>query len=331
MVFSIKGSKIKFQNMKSLNFKNNDQMPILGLGTWKSEKGEVYKAVQEAINIGYRHFDCAFIYMNEKEIGNALKDAVSSGDVKREELWITSKLWNNEHKKEDVMPALQRRLDDLGLDYLDLYLMHWPVANQADVVFASDASGFLSLEEAPLSETWAGLEACVAKGMTKHIGVSNYSVKKLKALSSGAKIKPEVNQIELHPLLQQKEMLNYCKTEGINLIAYSPLGSRDRTPEMKAANEPDMFENPMVNKLAIKYDCTPAQFLIAWAINRGTAVIPKSTNPERLKLNFEAAKIEINLEDMIQMESLDKHYRYVKGNFFELPGSPYTVKSLWDE
>lgn len=317
--------------MKSLKFSNGDTMPILGLGTWKSQPGEVYKAVRSAINIGYRHFDCAFIYMNEKEIGKAFKDAFETGDVNRKNLWITSKLWNNEHRKEVVVPALQKRLDDLGLGYLDLYLMHWPVANKDDVIFPKSGDDFLSLEEAPLSETWLGLEDCLEKGMTRHIGVSNFSIKKLKHLSTNCKVKPEVNQIELHPLLHQNDMLEYCKAEGIHLTAYSPLGSRDRTPEMKAANEPDMFENPMVAALAEKYACTPAQLLLAWAVNRGTSVIPKSTNADRLKLNLEAAEIDISDADMTQMKALDKHFRYVTGRFFEISGSPYTVENLWDE
>ena len=317
--------------MKSLQFKNGDKMPILGLGTWKSEPGEVYQAVREAIIIGYRHFDCAFIYMNEKEIGKSLNDAINEGDVTREALWITSKLWNNEHEATAVVPALQKRLDDLRLEYLDLYLMHWPVATKSEVVFAGKGDEFLSLDQAPISDTWKALESCMEKGQTKHIGVSNFSIKKLKDLSSKCQIKPEVNQIELHPLLHQKDMLAYCKTENINLTAYSPLGSRDRTPQMKAANEPNLFENTLVMTMAEKYNCTPAQFLIAWAINRGTSVIPKSTNADRLKLNFEAAEIAISSEDMSEMESLDKHFRYVTGGFFEMPDSPYTVENLWDE
>lgn len=317
--------------MKSLQFKNKDLMPILGLGTWKLKTEEIYKTVRESINIGYRHFDCAFIYMNEKEIGSALKDAIDAGDVKREDLWITSKLWNSEHEKNVVVSALQRRLDDFGLDYLDLYLIHWPVATKRNVVFAREGSDFLNLEEIRLADTWAAMESCIEKGMTRHIGVSNFSIKKLTELLADCKIKPEVNQIELHPLFQHKKMLNYCSKKGMYITAYSPLGSRDRTPEMKATNEPDMFENPMVILMAEKYNCTPAQFLIAWAVNRGTAVIPKSTNPERLKLNFAATEIKISKKDLQQMESVNKHFRYVTGAFFEMSGSPYTVKNLWDE
>ena len=317
--------------MKSWKFTNNDKMPLIGLGTWKSKTNEVYEAVRSAIKIGYRHIDCAHIYMNEGEIGTAIRDAIDEGDVKRNELWITSKLWNNCHGKGDVKPALEHTLSNLGLEYLDLYLIHWPVAHKSDVVFAQDGSGFLSLDEMPIIETWNAMEACVNDGLTRHIGVSNFSITKLKDLLSKCQIKPEVNQIELHPLLQQTEMLKFCRDHEILLTAYSPLGSRDRIPEMKAANEPDLFENPVIKSIAAKHSCTPAQAIIAWSVNRTTSVIPKSTNPDRLKQNFVAADIKLDDADMKKINALDKHFRFVNGKFFEMEGSPYTVRALWDE
>jgi len=146
-------------------------MPALGLGTWKSDPGEVYKAVREAIKMGYRHIDCAMIYQNEAEIGQAFSDAFKDGDVKREELWITSKLWNNAHIKDDVQPALENTLKDLQLDYLDLYLIHWPVALKPGVGFPSSEDDFLSLKEVPTAVTWSGMEECKKVGLAKHIGV----------------------------------------------------------------------------------------------------------------------------------------------------------------
>jgi len=317
--------------MKKLEFKNGDTMPILGLGTWKSTPGEVYNAVREAIKIGFRHIDCAFIYMNEKEIGQALADAMNEGDVKREELWITSKLWNNSHAMEAVIPALKKTLADLQLDYLDLYLVHWPFVFKKDKLNAASADDMISLVELPLHETWRGMELAAEAGLTRHIGVSNFSIKKLKDLISKAKIKPEMNQIELHPLLHQNELLRFCKTEEIHVTAYSPLGSPDRSAGLKAENEPNLFEHPIIKDIAAKHGCSPAQIMVAWAMERGTAVIPKSVNAGRIAQNLQSTKIQLSAEDLQKMAHSDRHFRYVTGAFWAFKESGYSVANLWDE
>jgi len=224
--------------MKSYQLANEDTIPALGLGTWKSEPGKVYEAIQTAIQIGYRHIDCAPVYKNEPEVGQALKEAITSGIVKRSELWITSKLWNNAHESEEVIPALQQTLLDLQLDYLDLFLIHWPVVLKKEVSFPQKAADYLSLEEVPIAETWQAMETALKQGLCKHIGVSNFSQRKLAALRNDCTQKPEVNQVESHPYLQQKDLLDYCNSEGILLTAYSPLGSGDRAQGMKKQDEP---------------------------------------------------------------------------------------------
>jgi len=317
--------------MKTFTFSNNDKMPALGLGTWKSDPGEVYTAVREAIKMGYRHIDCAALYGNEPEIGQAFSAAFNEGDVKREELWITSKLWNNAHLKDDVCPALENTLKDLQLDYLDLYLIHWPVALRPDVVFPSTEDEFLSLNEVPTSVTWQGMEGCAKAGLTKHIGVSNFSVKKIKELLSACEIRPEVNQIELHPFLQQNGMLEYCNDENILLTAYAPLGSTDRPPQFKAPNEPSLFENPTIVDIAQAKGVSSAQVLLRWAIQRGTSVIPKSVNPGRMKQNLDAASLELSDEEMNKIAALDSQGRFIIGGFWNAPGKGYTLESLWDE
>jgi alcohol dehydrogenase (NADP+) len=320
--------------MKDFALPSGALMPGIGLGTWKSDPGVVGEAVRSAIEIGYRHLDCAAIYGNEPEIGVALQDIFKgdgNGDVDRTDLFLTSKLWNAEHAPEDVEPALRQTLSDLQVDYLDLYLMHWPVVMSKESDGVAGAK-MVSLEEIPLIDTWRAMEECVDTGLVKDIGVSNFSKKKLQDLVSKARIKPSVNQVEMHPYLQMKELAEYCKQEGIHLTAYSPLGSNDRDPAFKRADEVPILDDPTIAEIADKYDVSPAQVLIAWALNRDTSVIPKSVSPKRQKENLNtAAKLHLAPEDMETISALDKHFRYIDGTFWCTEGSPYTLESLWDE
>lgn len=311
--------------------KNGDQIPLLGLGTWQSAPGEVGEVIKNAIEVGYRHIDCAAIYGNEAEIGESLSEVLSAGKVARKDLWITSKLWNNAHRKNDVRPALEKTLSDLKLDYLDLYLIHWPVVFESGVGFPSKAEEYLPLSEVPISETWVEMEKLLTEGLVRHIGVSNFSVKKLKEMSEYAQVMPEVNQIELHPLLQQKEMHTYCKDTGIHLTAYSPLGSRGRSESMKKASEPNMLTNETIQKIAQERGCSTAQVILSWSVCRGTSVIPKSSNLGRMKENLAAADIELSENEMQSIGTLDEHYRYIDGKFWEIKNGPYTAASVWDE
>lgn len=317
--------------MNQLVFRNGDKLDAIGLGTWKSAPGEVYKAVRAAIDAGYRHIDCAWIYHNEKEIGQAFKDAFGAGDVKRENLFVTSKLWNAFHHPDDVERALMESLKALQLDYLDLYLIHWPIAHKRGVVSPDTAEDFVPLPEMPIAETWRIMEECVMKESIRHIGVSNFNIPKLKALLSSSRIKPEMNQVESHPLLAQNELLNFCSENGILYTAYSPLGSRDRAKGMRDDDEPDMFENEVIKKIAENHGVHPAQILIKWAEARGTAVIPKSVNEKRLENNLKAADIPITEEEMNQINGLDRSYRFLNGKFWERDGGYYTTESIWNQ
>ncbi|GAL35218.1 aldo-keto reductase family 1 member B10 [Vibrio maritimus] len=307
-------------------------LPSIGLGTWKSDQpNETYNAVRSALKLGYRHFDCASGYGNEKEIGLAIHHAVSEGEVTRDELFITSKLWNAFHHPDDVQPALQRSLNDLQLDYIDLYLMHWPIAIKSDVGFPEKGSDFISLDDLPLNVTWQAMETLVKQGLTKDIGVSNFSVKKLRDVIAACSIPPAVNQVELHPYLQQGTLVDFCRDNSICVIAYAPLGSGDRPSSLTKLDEPSLLDHPTIQRIANKHHVTEAQVLISWHLNRGLSVIPKSSNPDRQALNLASLKVQLSEEDMADIALMDKHYRYLHGEFWVMDGSPYTLENVWDE
>jgi alcohol dehydrogenase (NADP+) len=316
--------------MRSATFANGDSMPLLGLGTWKSAPGEVGAAVREAIRLGYRHIDCASVYANEPEVGEAIRSAIEAGEVKREELWITSKLWCNAHGRDNVEAALRRTLADLGLEWLDLYLIHWPVPIKPGVAFPSSGEDLLPPAQMPIRDTWEGMEGVLEAGLTRHIGVSNFSSHKLHELLAHCQIRPEVNQVERHPLLQQPALLADCAAEGIHITAYSPLGSGDRPAGLKGADEPVLLENPVIGAIAAEHGCSPAQVLLAWHLEGGISTIPKSVSATRLQENLAAAELTLTPADLERIAALDQNLRLVNGSFWLMEGGPWTLQSLWD-
>lgn len=304
-------------------------LPALGLGTWLSERDAVYRAVREAISIGYRHIDCAWIYGNEEEVGRAISESITAGDVKREELWVTTKLWNDMHAPQDVAPALETSLRQLGLDYVDLYLVHWPVALVKGVSRPSSAADYLSLQQQPLAGTWEAMLELRKGERVRHVGVSNFSVAKVDAITQAVGEAPTVNQVELHPYNAQSELVAGMKERGVVVTAYSPLGSGGRPAGMRRDDEVRLLEDETVVRVAEALSASPAQVVIAWALGRGTSVIPKSTNPERIANNFAAGALVLSDEQRRALDGLDRADRYVTGAFWCPEGSPYTVESLW--
>ena len=324
------GNTTGTSNRRAHTFTNGDRMPLLGLGTWKAAPGEVDKAVREAIRLGYRHIDCAALYGNEAEVGGALRAAIAAGDVTRAELFVCSKFWGGSHGRDNVAPALKKTLADLGLGYVDLYLMHWPIPLAPGVGIPASADDFLPPAQVPLPETWRAMEALADAGLARHLGVSNFSARKLRGLLPHCRIPLEVNQVERHPLLQQNELVAYCASQGIHVTAYSPLGSGDRPAFIKAPDAPVLLNEPVVRSIAELRRCTPAQVLLTWQLQQGVSIIPKSVTPKRLAENLAAGDVVLEKTDMERLAALDRGYRLISGDFWTIPGSPWTMETLWD-
>ena len=314
--------------MKSYSLHGGDAIPAIGLGTWQMEDGIAAEAVATAIDVGYRHIDAAAIYGNETDVGLGLAKGFAGG-VSREEVFVTSKLWNDSHKPEHVRPAVEKTLSELKLDHLDLYLIHWPVAIKHGLNLPDSGSDFIPIDQIPVIETWQAMEDCVSAGLMKNIGVSNFSLSKLDDLVSKSGIKPAANQVECHPFLPQNKLFKFCSDNEIQLIAYSPLGSGARPERMRGDSDPVLFENETVKDIASKHAKSVGQVLISWGVSRGTCVIPKSTNRGRLTDNLAAAQFELPQEDIDAINAIGVDHRYVHGKFFEIAGSPYKAEEIW--
>ena len=317
--------------MQTFTLNDGNTMPAFGLGTWKSKPGEVHDAVKEALRVGYTHIDCAWIYQNEDEVGNGIQEAVTEGLINRDALFVTSKLWNTFHFPEDVERGCRETLTALKLNYLDLYLMHWPVAfRPGGELMPSDEAGFVPLSELSLGQTFTARAKLKELGLVKSIGVSNFSISKLEKLINETGIVPAVNQVELHPYNPQEKLQAYCEEKGILLTAYSPLGSGDRPDSMKSKDEPPLLENEVVLATAQKEGITPGQLLISWALSRGTSVIPKSTNPGRIAENLAGASHQLSPTAKLALDEIGIEYRYVSPESWFIPGVTYEGKGFWD-
>ena len=301
--------------MKTITLNTDAQMPIIGLGTFLSAPGEVYQAVRWAIKLGYTHIDCAAVYGNQTEVGQALHDAFVEGDVKRKDLFITSKLWNDSHAMPDVRPACEQTLKELQLDYLDLYLMHWPVAQRKGTGMPKADEDWIPLTEIPLWETWAEMEKLYNDGLVKAIGVSNFTAEKLGKLIEKTQVSPAVNQVENHPLLSQNDLVEFCRKNNVAITAYAPLGGE--------RSDGSLLDNKVVLEIAEKNQCTPAQVLLAWQMARNIIVIPKSVHEQRIRENYAALAVELDESDVKTIDSLNENHRFFTGEPFINPAKGY--------
>jgi alcohol dehydrogenase (NADP+) len=313
-------------------------MPAIGLGTFGSDHisaDEIAQTVRGAAAAGYRHFDCASVYGNEKQIGAALKD-VMAGGMRREELWITSKLWNDKHGEDDVIPSCRQSLADLGLDYLDLYLIHWPFPNfhppGCDVSFRG--AGAEAYIHEHYMQTWRKMEELVDRGLVRHIGTSNMTIPKLKLVLRDARIRPAVNEMELHPHFQQPELFEFVRAEGIEPIGYSPLGSPGRPERDRTPDDTSPADDPVIRGIAARMGVHPAAVCLKWAVQRGQTPIPFSTNPKHFIANLRAVVQDpqtdlLTAEDMRAIAAIDRNCRLIKGQVF-LWKDGQRWEDLWD-
>ncbi|KAF7270397.1 hypothetical protein GWI33_016631 [Rhynchophorus ferrugineus] len=292
---------------KTIKLNNGVLLPTVGLGTYKSQPGQVEEAVKTAIDVGYRHIDCAWFYGNEAEVGKAIREKIASGVVKREDLFITSKLWNNFHAEKEVIPKLKESLSAFGLDYLDLYLIHWPFGTKVDAPLLPTENHEKYFSDVDYVETWKGLEQGVKLGLTKSIGVSNFNAEQVERVLKNCTIKPVVNQVECNPNLNQKKLNAFCKERGVVLVGYCPLG-RSEYVGKPGFPEPTIFD-PKVADIGKKYNKTPAQVVLNYLVGQGISVIPKSVTQSRIIENIDIFDFTLSEEDKAYLDSCNKNQR----------------------
>jgi D-xylose reductase len=299
---------------------SSKSMPKVGFGLWKVAKETCADAVYNAIKAGYRHLDSASDYGNEVQVGHGIQRAMTDGLCRRDELWITSKLWNTYHKNEHVQPAIERSLKDLQLDYLDLYLIHFPIAQPyvdfaerypPEWIFDSTATEpRMETAPIPLYETWAAMESLVGLGLTHNIGVCNYNTGLLNDLMSYAKIKPAVLQVESHPYLTQQRLMQLARDYGIEVTAFSPLGALSYLELDMAGAKESVLEQAVVKEAAKRHNKTPAQIVLRWGVQRGNAIIPKTSRPQRLVENLAIFNFELSPTEMKAIDALNCDRRF---------------------
>ncbi|XP_004425470.1 PREDICTED: aldo-keto reductase family 1 member C23-like protein [Ceratotherium simum simum] len=291
-------------------------IPVLGFGTAAPEevpKSKAEEVTKLAIEAGFRHIDSAHAYNNENEVGQAIRSKIEDGTVKREDIFYTSKLWMTFLRPELVRPALENSLKKLQLNYVDLYIIHFPMAlKPGEELFPTDEHGKAIFDTVDLCATWEALEKCKDAGLTKSIGVSNFNRRQLEKILNkpGLKYKPVCNQVECHPHLNQSKLLDFCKSKDIVLVAYSALGGQ-RMKRWLAPNAPVLLEDPVLCAMAKKYQRTPALIALRYQLQRGVVVLAKSYNEKRIKENMQVFEFQLTSEDMEVLDGLNRNLRYL--------------------
>ncbi|KAJ3658071.1 hypothetical protein Zmor_009837 [Zophobas morio] len=294
---------------ETITLNNSMKIPVVGLGTYKSDKKQVQHAISDAIDAGYRHFDCAWLYGNEDEVGQALHSKIAGGLVQREDLFITSKLWNNFHEKSKVIPMLEESLGSLGLHYVDLYLINWPFGFKENAPLCPTNHPEKSYSNVDYLETWEGMENCVKQGLAKSIGVSNFNPQQITRLLDHCKIKPVVNQVEVTPNLNQKDLIKFCKEHEIVVTGYAPLG-RSAHHGTSGGPTPTMLD-PKVIQIGEKYKKSAAQVVLNYLVSLGISVVPRSVHKSHICENINIFDFTLAPADVAYLDSLNKNQRVV--------------------
>ncbi|KAM4828584.1 aldo-keto reductase family 1 member C1-like [Thomomys bottae] len=302
-------------------------IPVLGFGTAGSEevpKSVYLESTKLAIDAGFRHIDCADVYKNEEEVGLAIQSKIVEGTVRREEIFFTTKLWCTSHCPELVRSCLERSLKKLHLDYVDLYLVHFPIAlKPGEDDFPLDENGKLIFDTVDLCTTWQAMEKCKDAGLAKSIGVSNFNRRQLEMILNkpGLKYKPVCNQVECHLYLNQSKLLDFCKSKDIVLVAYGALGTQRYKPVVDQ-NSPFLLDEPVLEDMAKKYNRTPALISLRYLLQRGVVVLVKSFRENRIKENMKVFEFQLTSEDMKILDSLNRNLRYID-TFVGHPNYPF--------